>query len=111
MLGLRVIEMKAAPFFEICRVDLNRAIFAGGDCRPTIESNRGGHDKTIVVIGMLADQVDSPRGAIDAAGLAVQRAKVIAQVCTAAGIECSRTCAHSRSAAALLMDSVWFWRR
>src|SRR5215472_13138243 len=97
--------MEDAPLFKISGMHVNRTVFGRGNCNPAKESNCGGHDKAVVVIGMLANQVDATGRAIDAAGLAIQTVEFFTQVFTAASVECCRRRAHSRSAAALLTDS------
>src|SRR5262249_22660989 len=102
--------MEDAAVSQISRVHLNSAIFGRGNCDPAIESNCGGHDKAVVVIRMLANQVDATGRAIYAAGLAIQVAEILSQVSTAASVKCCRKFAHSCSEAALLIGSAWFCR-
>src|SRR5579864_3470419 len=85
-----MVKMEAASLFEMCGVYLDGAIFGGGDGHPAIELKGGGHDKTLVVIRMLADQVDASGRAIEAAALAIQAAEFIAQIGGCAGGLCCR---------------------
>jgi len=59
--------MEAAPLFEMRGVDLNGAIFGGGNGCPAVELEGGRHHEAFVVIGVLADQVNASGRPIDAA--------------------------------------------
>lgn len=52
-----------AKLIEICREDMKRSVFARADSDMRREPESHGHDKTIVVIGVLTDKIDSARRA------------------------------------------------
>jgi hypothetical protein len=54
-------EIEFDSFSELLGVDGQHAIGSPGYGRISVEVNGGRHDKAIVVIRMLADQVHSPR--------------------------------------------------
>jgi hypothetical protein len=46
----------------ICGKDIATVVSAGSDAKHDMLVNRGGHDETLVVIGMLTDQIDASGG-------------------------------------------------
>src|SRR5215475_3664745 len=64
------IELDA--FGEILGIDRELAVIARRQGDPGRKADRGGHDESVIVVGVLADQVDAPGGAINARVTAIQ---------------------------------------
>jgi hypothetical protein len=60
---IRLVEIKLNLFVEILGTDLKLAILARPNTHEHRQIERGRHDKTIVVIGVFANQVDAARRA------------------------------------------------
>src|SRR6185503_13959860 len=63
---VRIIKIDFYFIVEILRTDLEFAIFARRDAGPRVEINRRRHHKAVVVICVLADEIDAPRRTEDA---------------------------------------------
>ena len=66
----KVVEIKFKVAGEFFRVDHELAIGSRGDRDIGRESDSGGHDEAVVVVGVFADQVDASGRAEDAGALA-----------------------------------------
>src|SRR6266545_2887918 len=64
------IELDA--FGEILGIDRELAVIARRQGDPGRKADRGGHDEAVIVVGVLADQVDASGGAINARVTAIQ---------------------------------------
>src|SRR5579859_7518567 len=77
ILRLWSVEIKGAAFIQIAGVHLHGAALCGSDCHPAIKIDGRRHDKAVVVVGMLANQVDASGGAIEAATLSIKVSEAV----------------------------------
>src|SRR5205823_5926315 len=68
---LRPVKIKGAALIQIAGVHLDSAALCSTHRYPTIEIDSSGHDKAIVVVSMLSDQVDASGCAVEKAVLSV----------------------------------------
>src|SRR5205823_9530045 len=57
------VQAKLDRVIEVEGMSADRAVRAGAPGEPHVAVDGGGQDKAVVVVGMLADQVDAPRRA------------------------------------------------
>src|SRR5262245_10662652 len=72
------IELDA--FGEILGIDRELAVIARRQGDPCRKADRGGHDEAVIVVGVLADQVDASGGAINARVTAIQASEFPLQI-------------------------------
>src|SRR5215510_653206 len=72
------IELDA--FGEILGIDRELALIARRQGDPGRKADRGGHDEAVIVVGVLADQVDASGGAINARLTAIQPSEFPLQI-------------------------------
>src|SRR5262245_2416013 len=72
------IELDA--FGEILGIDRELAVIARRQGDPGRKADRGGHDESVIVVGVLADQVDASGGAIYARVTAIRASEFPFQI-------------------------------
>ena len=75
-----MIKMKAVPLFEVSGMNLNGSISGYGDGSPAGKLNGGGHYEALIVVSMLANEVDSSGRAIDPAVCGEQTVEQVGEV-------------------------------
>src|SRR5262245_18201892 len=73
-------QIELYAFGEIFGIDRELAVIARRQGDPGRKADRGWHDKTVIVVGVFADQVDAPGGAINARVTAIRPHEFLFQI-------------------------------
>ncbi len=73
----QVVEIEFKIAGELFRVNDEFSVVAHGDCNIGREGNGGGHDESVVVVGVFANQVDAAGGAEDSGVIAESLLEVL----------------------------------
>src|SRR5215471_9668418 len=73
-------QIELDAFGEILGIDRELAVVARRQGDPGRKADRGGHDEAVIVVGVLADQVDASWGAINARVTAIRAAEFLFQI-------------------------------
>src|ERR1700739_4461453 len=77
---IRLVQINFDTVRKVFRVHNQLSVIPRIDCGPYIELDGGWHHKAIVIVGMLADQIDPSRSTKQARSMAIAFAETLRQL-------------------------------